>query len=115
ALDAVEEREDGQVLVGTRWDPEAGWIRLLVKDNGNGVPPEKAGGIFKPFVSTKGARGTGLGLAVSRKILREHGGDILLQSQVGVGSKFILRLPMKSPLIQDSTGTALEMPRLPPD
>jgi signal transduction histidine kinase len=49
---------------------------------------------------------------VSRKILREHGGDIYVQSQVGVGSKFILRLPMKSPLGQDAGGTGLEMPRL---
>jgi two-component system, NtrC family, sensor kinase len=47
-------------------------------------------------VSTKGSRGTGLGLPVSRKIVREHGGDILVHSVLEKGSKFTLRLPMKS-------------------
>jgi signal transduction histidine kinase len=47
-------------------------------------------------VSTKGSRGTGLGLAVSRKILREHGGDIVLRSEVGKGSTFALRLPLRA-------------------
>jgi signal transduction histidine kinase len=55
-------------------------------------------------VSTKGARGTGLGLAVSRKILREHGGDIIVQSQAGKGSKFVLRMPMKNPLSFEASG-----------
>ena len=66
-------------------------------DNGPGVPADKFEEIFKPFVSSKGAKGTGLGLPVSRKILREHGGDILVQSEVGTGSKFILKLPLRSP------------------
>jgi signal transduction histidine kinase len=113
ALDAVEERDAPKVQVQTIRDPQDGWVRVVVVDNGCGIPPERQDDIFRPFVSTKGSRGTGLGLPVSRKILREHGGDILVQSQVGVGSKFILRLPIKSPLIQDSTGTAHEMPRLP--
>ena len=76
----------------------------------HGIPPEKLGDIFRPFVSTKGARGTGLGLAVSRKILREHGGDILAQSQPGKGTKFILRLPLRNPLASDAAGTSSEMP-----
>ena len=105
ALDAVEDRKNPQVTVGARPDPETGWVRILVLDNGVGIPPEKVADIFKPFVSTKGSKGTGLGLAVSRKILREHGGDIIVQSQVGKGSKFILRLPIKSPLALDVSGT----------
>ena len=84
-------------------------------DNGVGISPAKLGDIFRPFVSTKGARGTGLGLAVSRKILREHGGDILVQSQVGVGSKFILKLPIKSPLSQDPAVTTGEAVLFPPE
>jgi signal transduction histidine kinase/pSer/pThr/pTyr-binding forkhead associated (FHA) protein len=114
ALDAVEDRNGPRVQVQTIRDPEVGWVRIIVVDNGCGIPPEKQADIFRPFVSTKGSRGTGLGLPVSRKILREHGGDILVQSQVGVGSKFILRLPMRSPLVQEMTGTELEMPNLPP-
>jgi signal transduction histidine kinase len=98
ALDAVEERKNGQVAVATLPEADRAWVRIIVLDNGVGIAPAKLADIFKPFVSSKGAKGTGLGLAVSRKILREHGGDILAQSQSGKGSKFILRLPLKSPL-----------------
>ncbi len=105
ALDAVEDREHPQVTIGTRLDPEEGWVRLLVLDNGIGIASQKINDIFKPFVSTKGAHGTGLGLAVSRKILREHGGDILVQSQPGKGSKFILRLPNRGPQPPDNQST----------
>jgi signal transduction histidine kinase len=114
AFDAVEDRKNAQVTVGTRPDPEPGWVRLLIKDNGVGIPPEKLAEIFKPFVSSKGARGTGLGLAVSRKILREHGGDIQVKSEPGKGSLFILRLPLKSPLSGDGGSTAADLPIMPP-
>jgi signal transduction histidine kinase len=115
ALEAFEGRKDPKVTVGTRVSLEEGWARLIVVDNGTGIEPAKVADIFKPFVSTKGAKGTGLGLAVSRKILREHGGDILVQSQPGVGSKFTLRLPLKSPLSLDPNSTSAEMPILPPE
>jgi signal transduction histidine kinase len=95
ALDAVEGRPGPQVTIATRKDPEEGWVRIVVLDNGVGILPQQLHDLFKPFVSTKGARGTGLGLAVSRKILREHGGDIQVQSQPGKGSKFILRMPAR--------------------
>jgi two-component system, NtrC family, sensor kinase len=116
ALDAVEERPKPQVGVVTALDAEPGWVRIVVLDNGVGIPPHKVAEIFKPFVSTKGAKGTGLGLPVSRKILREHGGDILVQSQPGRGSRFILRLPIKSPLSsQEDSGTGTELPALRPE
>jgi signal transduction histidine kinase/pSer/pThr/pTyr-binding forkhead associated (FHA) protein len=114
AIDAVEERKHPQVAVATLLEGDGEWVRIMVLDNGVGIPVQKQPDIFKPFVSSKGAKGTGLGLAVSRKILREHGGDILLQSQPGKGSKFILRLPLKSPLSGDSAGTSNEMPALEP-
>jgi signal transduction histidine kinase/pSer/pThr/pTyr-binding forkhead associated (FHA) protein len=114
ALDAVEDRPNPKVTVGTRRDPEAGWVRVIVLDNGVGVPPDKVADIFKPFVSTKGSKGTGLGLAVSKKILREHGGDIVVQSQAGTGSKFVLRLPAKSSLAGDPSGTNPELPIIEP-
>ena len=124
ALDAVGEVARPKVLVGTLREPAdgsagappstpEGWVRIVVKDNGSGVPPERAADIFRPFVSTKGSRGTGLGLAVSRKILREHGGDIIVQSVVGKGSLFTLRLPLRSPL-GDGQSTQTEMPVAPP-
>jgi signal transduction histidine kinase/pSer/pThr/pTyr-binding forkhead associated (FHA) protein len=110
AFDAVEERKSPLVAVVTKRDPDEGWVRILVLDNGPGIPPDKQADIFKPFVSTKGAKGTGLGLAVSRKILREHGGDIQVQSQPGKSTTFLLRLPIRSPLGQDPGGTNSELP-----
>ena len=60
-----------------------------------GIAPEEVEGIFEIFASTKGTRGTGLGLPVSRKIAREHGGDITVESAPGRGAKFIIELPMR--------------------
>src|SRR2546430_17270315 len=65
AIDAVEDRPDPQVTVGTRL-AEEGWVRIVVLDNGAGIPPEQLDEIFKPFISTKGSRGTGLALPVTR-------------------------------------------------
>jgi signal transduction histidine kinase/pSer/pThr/pTyr-binding forkhead associated (FHA) protein len=115
ALDAVEEIEKPRVVVSTSQSSDGVWFRVQVRDNGVGIEADKLGEIFKPFVSTKGSRGTGLGLAVSRKILREHGGDILVQSQPGQGSLFTLRLPARSPFTPDASGTNTKHPVLPPD
>ena len=88
---------------------------MIVLDNGVGIPPDQLADIFRPFVSTKGSRGTGLGLPVSRKILREHGGDIVIQSQVNVGSKITLKLPIRSPFAVEGNVTSSEIPVMPPD
>lgn len=101
ALDAVEDADDRYVGVQTLLETEGEWARIIVVDRGTGIPPEKINEIFRPFVSSKGSRGTGLGLPVSRKIFREHGGDIVVESIVGKGSKFVMRLPMKSPHVND--------------
>lgn len=116
ALDAVEEADKPAVVVAVSREPggdatRGEWARLQVCDNGNGIPPEKLADIFRPFVSTKGSRGTGLGLAVSRKILREHGGDIVVESRPGQGSVFTLRVPLRSPL---SEGPQTQNILLPP-
>ena len=76
-------------------DGDAGLARITISDNGAGIPPEQLADIFTLFVSTKGARGTGLGLTVSRKILREHGGDIHATSRAGAGSTFALEFPLR--------------------
>jgi signal transduction histidine kinase len=114
ALDAVEDAPAPGVVVTTVRETEGEWVRFEVRDNGGGIPPEKLHDIFRPFVSTKGSRGTGLGLAVSRKVLREHGGDIVVQSQPGQGSTFILRLPLRSPFGSDVQSTRTLHPP-PPD
>jgi signal transduction histidine kinase len=115
ALDAVDGRENPKVTVGSRRGSDLEWVRLIVVDNGVGIGPEKLNDIFKPFISSKGAKGTGLGLAVSRKILREHGGDITVESKPGVGSRFTLRLPIRSPLSVEPGVTNAELPTLPPE
>jgi signal transduction histidine kinase len=113
ALDAVEAAASPRVIVATAQEKEAEWLRFEVRDNGGGISPEKLHDIFRPFVSTKGARGTGLGLAVSRKILREHGGDILVHSQPGQGSLFVLRLPLRSSLNHEAHLTRTNIPAVP--
>jgi len=95
AIDAVEEQPDGAVTITAAADAATGRVRIVVADNGPGMPPEQLAEIFNLFVSTKGARGTGLGLTVSRKILREHGGDIHAESTVGAGSRFVLEFPLR--------------------
>ncbi len=91
AIDAVEGRDDGQVTVSTEYLPQQGSLNVIVTDNGPGIPQEQLTKIFQVFESTKGARGTGLGLAVSRQIIREHGGDIYVQSVPEQGSRFTLQ------------------------
>jgi len=94
AIDAAaEENESGGGQVGIRTEFTEKATRVIVEDNGPGIAPESIDGIFSPFVSSKKGRGTGLGLPVSRKILNEHDGQILVSSEPGGGAKFTLELP----------------------
>ncbi|MBI1918869.1 MAG: GAF domain-containing protein, partial [Planctomycetes bacterium] len=112
AFDAVEERQRPEVGIKTELEKGGLWVRITVLDNGAGIPPDQLLNLFKPFQSTKGARGTGLGLAVSRKILREHGGDIVAQNIDGNrGAGFILRFPVKSPFAPETNSTNPDIPK----
>jgi two-component system NtrC family sensor kinase len=93
AGDAIGDR-GGHVRVTTRRAAGKEVVELLVEDDGCGIPPENLPRIFDPFFSTKGTRGTGLGLAVSWGIVEAHGGTIDATSEVGRGSTFTLRLPL---------------------
>ena len=93
AIDAVEGTPQGEVVVDSGYDSESDRIFVVVSDNGPGIAPDQLPKVFNVFESTKGARGTGLGLAVSRKIIREHGGEILVESTIGQGSRFTLTWP----------------------
>ncbi|NIL96057.1 MAG: FHA domain-containing protein [Planctomycetales bacterium] len=97
ALDACESTADGQVTVATNYNPEEKLFRVIVKDTGSGIPPEQLEKMFTIFVSSKGSRGTGLGLSVSQKICKEHGGRILVDSKVGSGSRFTMEIPYLGP------------------
>ena len=95
AIDALGDigARDGRVTVTSRFDAEKELITVSIQDNGPGIPPDKIERIFEPFYSTKGSRGTGLGLAVVRKTIEEHGGRLRLDSTVGEGSTFTVELP----------------------
>ncbi|HMP07743.1 MAG TPA: HAMP domain-containing sensor histidine kinase, partial [Lacipirellulaceae bacterium] len=93
AIDACDEKDDGRVTVSTRYDDARKLALIVVEDNGAGIAPDDIEAIFMVFVSRKGGRGTGLGLPVTRKILEEHGGQVLVDSTLGQGSRFTLELP----------------------
>lgn len=98
AIDAAAEVEPpGKVAVRTEYLPQRGVVQIVIEDTGPGIPPEEIDKLFSPFVSTKGSRGTGLGLPVSQKIVGEHGGRILVESQPGHGARFTLELPAVLP------------------
>jgi two-component system NtrC family sensor kinase len=83
-------------------------IYLTVTDTGTGIPPEVLERLFDPFFTTK-PDGTGLGLAVSRKILDDHGGRIEVQSQVNKGTTFRVMLPTTAPVISANITQAAQI------
>ena len=95
ALDAAEGRPAARVDVSTRWELEEERAGVVVEDNGVGITEAEVASIFEVFSSTKGSRGTGLGLPVADKIIREHGGRIVVDSRPGVGARFAIELPMR--------------------
>jgi PAS domain S-box-containing protein len=89
--------EGGRISVAT--DADADEVRLYVRDSGLGIPPDRLGAVFEPFVQvdatlTRVHGGTGLGLAISQELARGMGGEISVESRVGEGSEFTLRLPV---------------------
>jgi len=90
----------GQISIVTRAITEDGiqYAEMSFTDTGPGILPEHLDKILEPFFTTKAAgKGTGLGLPVSYGILKRHGGELFVQSKVGSGSTFIVRLPVAAP------------------
>jgi two-component system, NtrC family, sensor kinase len=104
ALDAVEPNE-GLIRVGARYDTGEGATIIEVIDNGPGIAPSIVPHLFEIFHSTKGNRGTGLGLAVARKIVEEHEGEISAESPPGEGTVFKVRLPNQHVNLADAGHT----------
>jgi signal transduction histidine kinase len=92
ALAAMAEPPDHPlVVVSTRRSEDS--VELSVRDNGPGLPPDILRDVFEPFISRK-VGGTGLGLAVVRKIMLDHGGEIVVESNPGEGATFNVTLPL---------------------
>jgi len=109
ALEAAPPKT-GVITVRTRYLPERHEAQITVLDNGPGIPAERHDEVFEAFWSTKGQRGTGLGLAVTRKIVQEHGGAVTLESDDGQGAAFTITLPSDRGK-QESAETRLPQPR----
>jgi signal transduction histidine kinase len=90
----------GRVIVRLEHDAAAGTVDLVVRDTGCGIPAEKLPRIFEPFYTTKGGPdetgkgGTGLGLSACHNIVQAHGGRIRVESTIGKGTQFTIKLPV---------------------
>jgi two-component system NtrC family sensor kinase len=99
ALDAVESRPDGVIRINTSARAEE--IVVVIADNGEGISPDQVSRVFEPFYTTKDPGreigGTGLGLSVCHRIIKQHGGDIFIDSRVGEGTTFTVTVPVFDP------------------
>jgi signal transduction histidine kinase len=91
-LNAVEVMPNGGTL-GIGLSADDCWLTIAVSDTGPGISLDVQQRIFEPFFTTK-TRGTGLGLAVARRVIEEHGGTIRVSSKMGMGTAFTIQLPL---------------------
>jgi two-component system NtrC family sensor kinase len=92
AIDAL--KENGNINVST-YSKDDQFVRVVIKDNGSGIPKENLKHIFEPFYSTKEKdKGTGLGLSISYGIMQKLGGVILVESEINTGTTFIVEVPI---------------------
>lgn len=103
AADAIQERDPPSPRIDVRTLREAEQVQMVVSDNGVGIAPENLEKVFAEHFTTKPpGSGAGLGLALCRKLIRDAGGDIRLESTVGVGTRAIVSLPV--PALLDHEG-----------
>src|SRR5207249_10437419 len=99
---------------GGRWPVGRGagleWASVSVRNNGVGMAEDMRRRVCEPFLTSKGPRGTGLGLAVSWGIVTRHGGTIEVESALGEGSTFVVRLPIPVSLPDSVTGVTVPPP-----
>ncbi|MEE9211416.1 MAG: ATP-binding protein [Phycisphaeraceae bacterium] len=103
-LDAVEPNT-GAVSVSCDYNVDQQLARIRINDNGAGIDAQQIERLYEPFHSTKGLRGTGLGLVVTKKIIEEHGGKLDLDSSSNEGTTFTLTLPCDAAAIEASADT----------
>jgi signal transduction histidine kinase len=88
---ALEGAKNPEIQISAKIDHDQALIE--VKDNGSGIPEDMIGNIFIPFFTTR-AEGSGIGLSLSRQIMRLHGGNISVKSRPGIETIFTLKLPV---------------------
>jgi signal transduction histidine kinase len=93
---AAEAMPNGGQLRLSMVSAEPDTLEITVADTGSGIPDELLPTIFEPFVTNGKPGGTGLGLAIAKAVIEAHGGSIGVQSAVGVGTSFTIRLPRLS-------------------
>ncbi len=94
-LNAHDAMADRGGVIKVRLSEDHHRTRILIEDDGPGIPQERLEKIFQPFFSTKLNRGgTGLGLSISFDIVRRHGGELKVSSRLGVGTRFTIDLPL---------------------
>ena len=116
ALDALRSVKPPRHLnVDSFIDDTGSRVCVTVSDNGPGVGPEIAPRLFRPFASTKGIRGTGLGLYISRQLVREAEGelDLVKHAEPGGGAKFMVWLPTTRPAVPTAPAAAPQAPSVP--
>ncbi len=94
AVQAMPDRPRDQNVIRIELTSDDGTVRLVVSDNGSGIPDDMVDRIFDPFFTTKSEGGTGIGLAISRTIVEEAGGRIEVSSRLGDGTRFTVTLPV---------------------
>ncbi len=104
AMDAVKP-DKGMITIKTTYNANKNEVVLTVGDNGSGIDPDQIKEIFQAFNSSKGQGGTGLGLAVVKKIIDEHKGSVQVESKKGEGTMFIIHLPASSQQMLSSGGS----------
>ena len=96
AAQALSGREDSVITIETRGDPDG--VEVKIKDNGPGISPEVLPRIWDPFFTTKDVgEGTGLGLSIVHELVERHGGTIEVETRVGEGTTFTVKLPRQIP------------------
>lgn len=108
AAQAIEEQ--GEIVITTkRHDEDGDYVAISIADTGCGIPEDIIGKIRDPFFTTKDVgSGTGLGLSIVDEIIRSHGGELHVESEVGQGSVFTVILPVRPPETAEADGEGLE-------
>jgi signal transduction histidine kinase len=96
AIEGAGRNQQGRIIISTAKQDD--WVEIRIGDTGVGIPEKNLAKIFDPFFTTKEpGKGTGQGLAISHRIItKKHGGTISVESEVGKGTTFVIRLPIVS-------------------